>query len=493
MGEIFKRNWKRTTGVRAPENVTANDLVRLSEQGLLSTNATGLAGQIVSSSTPLETQLLGYTGGQWGPVSASGSGGLLNAATVGAIPTIEVPNPDYTTLRAALDAGHRVIHVVSDTTEASNIIFNTVTSGVYIKIDNGATVNLTFAQFRFVSCSSFVVEGNGTINQTNAATAAFEALNSSVGVIRGITIQKPGTTVDDAMTIDGGSNVRLIDCKINARRHARIRNASKVDFINCTFDDDNSGNIEAGVRCESGGLVRLYGCLFRGTYTSDDLSFGGCELNDGSRFEMYNCRSETLGANMYLVLGDKSVINGFTLQGGSNSKLHLSNTFTGGAEKAVGISISNVDLGAPTKVGGINGGERFEASSFHNVTSSGEGLNICRRYSRDNKFTNCRFGSRGGVGTIDAWGFNNTFNNCIFFGSLHVNGSGNIFTGCEVRGTGLLVYPETENNLLVGMKIGQDVTFMAGSSGNIISSSIIDGQINTIGNNISSANVELNL
>lgn len=461
MGNTFRRNWKKSTGKGAVAGSQQTDLALISDVGAIA------SGVVVAPSSNSFA------------VTVAGSG------------TAETPNPDFATLSDALNAGHRVIKVIGDTVEVStgSRLTITSTSGVSIEYLNGAETNFQANQLEFSSCPFVSIYGNGKLR--GAATEVLLSFAASTDAkLDGITIENAGGTAAQAIQATGGSNIIANGITILCRRPI-IVTGSEVNLIGCKIDGTN---IDQGVLVTGGGLAKVSNSVFSGTYTTDDFSLGGCFENDGSKIEIYNCRLETTSSDAYLVMGTRSIIDGLTIEPLSPStKLTLTNTFNSGPQKASEILVSNVNVGAISQVGGVNNGEGFEYSTFNNVVASGEGMTICDDDSQNNTFVNCRFGTRNAVGEIRAIGLNNKYSNCFFYGGLHVGGSGNSFTGCELIGSGVSVHPTTENNTMVGCHFAQDVHFLGGSSGNIISSSIVDGQIYSIGNNLSIGNIELNL
>lgn len=146
MGELFKKNWKRLTGVRGEDPLTPLEIVRLKDIAAASgapaptgvialggdlggtSNAAvveGLQSRPVASTAPASGQALAWDGSQWAPATISaGGGGTPSASGLGGEFRIDIPaGPDL----------------------ATKIAGATLPAGWSIQLGNGGTVDAELA------------------------------------------------------------------------------------------------------------------------------------------------------------------------------------------------------------------------------------------------------------------------------------------------------------------------------------------------------------
>ncbi len=463
MGEIFKRNWKKTTGVRPPTDLSDNDILRLAEQTQLTTNATGLAGQPVSSTTPTNGQVLKYSSGQWGPgVDASGSSGGAGGigVTVAGSGTAEVPSPDFATLREAITAGHRLINVVGDTLETASTLTITSTSGLSIYLHNDTQVNMQTAGIVVATSGRFIISGNGTLR--NNGGAGLLTTNASNGQIQNTRLLSEGNA-GLALVVSNGSRVEINGCTLQAERMGRVQNSSIGIFNGCILTGESEAS--EGLLGRTNSIIKITDCVYDGDIGgATNITVGGAETKEVD-YSVDGLSLLGAAGTLFMRLGDDSVVSNVKKNraGGGGTF-----NFSANGQEINRVHIFNVNLGAANTI--LPAGRVFD-STADRVISSGNAIRPNSTESRNNTYTNCIIG--GGIGVHTITGSSNKYVNCRFNGNTTIDGTGNIVTSCSFNGT---------------------LTFLATSSGNMVTSTIVDNTVTDNGNgNVRSALLELNL
>jgi hypothetical protein len=512
MGEIFKRNWKKVTGVRAPRPLKPEDVLRLLDQGLLTTNASGIAGIPIDASTipsgtvlifngtewvagaadavfggkvtvsglicgltpplltvaqdvntaineiwfmatsginlpsgafgpaggdltgtypnptvsgiqnvevapntPLLGQVLSYDGTRYVPVTPAAAAGA-GFVTVGGSGTSEHLTTDYSTLGAAIAAGHRSIDVVSDTIESANVVI--AASGAHVRMHN-ATIHLLTNSIQVGP--GLTVTGRGTVIG-NGGSLFTSALANSELRVNGIDIDGKNAT---STVINIGSPTQRVRLENTTIQQPASLNGS-VAVRNGRIQDvrvEGNGNTSWAFNFQgsSGRPGLASNITIAGTWAGNNscMFFQDDNLRlDGLFFDAVN------PVNLRFLLNAANV---------SLSNIHRADGFI--AWHPASTLVSNLTMDNCRAEFGVfpaAGGTRD--SHFSNCVASGSrGLLSSNAQASRNLYSNCKLGQPGSLTTATIWGDDNHFDGVVFEEPVLVRGSGHIFSNCRFR------------------------------------------------------------
>lgn len=181
-----RENWKRLMGKLPSTNtsVDSGDILRVQDQGRITTNATGLGGFPLSG-TPVVGSVYVFDGTNM-VVSGVTTPSTLSSftATVGSGVTA-----DYNSVGAAVTAGKTDVLVIANTLESGSM---TLPANFNMRIANNAVVNLQNANITLTDPGLVSISGPGTLRaQYSSAKAMFSsaAPTSSKLILSNIVLQ----------------------------------------------------------------------------------------------------------------------------------------------------------------------------------------------------------------------------------------------------------------------------------------------------------------
>lgn len=468
MGKIFKRNLKIQMG----KPIVGNESSDLATRA----GASGLASSLDS-------------------LISVGGGGAGIGVTVGGSGSVSVQSPDFSTVREAISAGHRIINVVSDTLETANVSL-TSTTGITITLYNGAEINLQSFYMTLSSCNKLLIAGNGILRSTTTSSGVLELFGSE-GRVEGIEIKSDGANAW-GLLIGNGSRCVVDGVKITSARMCNVARNSVGLLNSCRFIGRSPNEGDAGVVADFGeaptSVVKISDCTWEGQWgNSSAFAIGGSQ-NNGNVWEIYNCRimPETDGNALVMTISppNHAKIVGLGRTQGADEVYIVINELDP-PDYTDGLFISNVDFGSPS-ISWCASQTRNNNIHMTNCVSSGNFDFINYDNAHGGHYSNLKIGN--GNERVQVRGTNNVVSNCTFQGGLSVEGSGNLITNCQIEGSTIFSFVNGgRHNILRGSKINSSVTFNINTSGNMIADCIIGGTIAQLGNNISSNNLELNI
>lgn len=432
-----------------------------------------ISGVPISSTAIQTSQVWAYDGSEMVPSGISvGAGGTSIGVTVG-------PSESYTTIKAAIDAGETILHVLGNITETADI--SITAPGTTIYVYDGALINMDTYSFQLYDAERkrLLIEGHGTVKfSPTSFKTLFDSSNhlyeyQPLVVSRGIDYDLTGLTNTSSKIVGLGSFI-LEDSLIY------MPNVAAQQIL----DLDNSGYAHLNNVTFSGGGPLSHVAVTYETDTStnystismSNISFIG-QWRGGSLH--IQAQGGSAGAlNNINVLADSPNPINFYFAGSSNDcNVTVSNISTRrgsascfvGGKPVKGLSVDNCNLGNGAIINrDITTASflpRYERCKFNNVTAlSGNAIDLTNTPDHQyNQFTNCVFGDGSTVGAIS--GIYNNFNNCYFNGTLSVGGTGNMFSNCTFAGA---ITADGEQQFFSTSNILAGITFLTTSSGNTI-------------------------
>jgi hypothetical protein len=364
----------------------------------------------------------------------------IPGVTVAGSGTSDVPSPDYSTLAAALLAGHRSIFVVGDTLETANP--TVTTSGCVVRLMNEATVHIV-AGSRVILAVPSRIEGNGTI--MGADTQVIDIIGTD------------GRYSFDGITVDGrlqGTNDQLM-------RNAAGSRVAISDVTLILADALSTSRIEV----RDWDATNLY---VNGAGTPGSSNSERAFHFVGGRSQFKNIRFgpsfRTVGSHIPFNVVDvdaEITIDGVFFEGPPTPKILLSNRGRGTVrisnwssdhaqsnitatpsqpvanfhmENCQGIFFADPSL-PPTPV---------SDSTFLNVVASGSvgGVNAAKLFSRAeasrrNRYINCEQGDKNiapSSDTLEVWGEDFLISGNVLHQDVTIAGSGHRVDGCVFKG-----------------------------------------------------------
>ena len=154
--------------------------------------------------------------------------------------TVGPSGEDYTTVKAAIDAGHIRIFVKGNVTETAN---TTMTSNIYLYIADGVTWALSTFKINFGGANRVIyVRGNGDITTTGIA---FDAEANAGTLVDSIGVDYSNdTTTNGQATFNNIDKLRLRDCLMDIPNAADCGiSVDDLEMENVTLDG-------SGTNCE---------------------------------------------------------------------------------------------------------------------------------------------------------------------------------------------------------------------------------------------------
>lgn len=371
---------------------------------------------------------------------------------------------DYTTLKAAVDAGMARIMVMTSTTETDYIIINAVSlPNLFIYIKGGATVAMGVFDFEDTGALSVVVKGEGTISyaHTVANHELFDLSNTSSVAIDGVTITNTSTN-SGCVIVKENTLQRITNLKINLPNVARGGIFFDGDAIRAHFLSDvefvggGTSCSEAFITTDSGGTAE--NIVLSGTFKASSSTAADAVINQVFLGSINNIVCNHLNADIRITVGDGGTISNVTAFDNDvdiylNGNSSLSNAYLNTGDVVVGTSDFN---------------------RLANIETLGA-LNASNAGATNNEFVNCRFVAAS---------------NCV------IAGDRNKFTNVEILG-GASVPSGADNNGFVNCQFGVDagggaltLTVAAGANGTRIVGCMTDAAISDAGTGtVTAANV----
>jgi hypothetical protein len=349
------------------------------------------------------------------------------AATVGASGTAEFPSPDFATLRAALNAGHRMIDVVNDTLENGANIVLASTSGLSVRMYNGATIDMRGGSLDFNGPGLVEIRGNGVINADGAVLLANNL------ILDGIELRCNSSSNTNIFSIDADGSAKMQNSRFLLGRvsSAFIGSRANASLNGCTFvgRDDGSQSQES-IDAAAGAILQLNNCVFEGDFNNTVPALGGHAVGSRVTYSNVEVRPIDAGAsNMQMRFVSDQVLDNFRVRSDFGNPIVTFRAQFGVTRRA---KVTNCDLGT---LGGFTGGtgEEVSDSYFSNVTASGTSIQPFVADSKDNRMVNCVMGRPNAGGSTLLTGRRHYFSNCRFLpsSSVTIQGSGHVISNCE--------------------------------------------------------------
>lgn len=407
----------------------------------------------------------------------SGSGGIatitagsqIHAVTAGSDVTISsdfffdatvgASGADYTTVKAAIDAGKVSILVISSVTESANITIPGATSpNVLLYIKEGVTLSLS--TFRFLNTGALVavyIRGEGVISYAHT-TVNQEAFDLTAGVV----LDHQGVTITNTSNQDGCSYAtsgvvqRIRSCVLNLpnKQGGGFTSADSKAY----FDDIEV--VGGGSACEDGmdvDFANITNLYVRGTFITQ--ASGNALLIQDSNISNVIFEHTTNPINVAAYF---SFVDNLTTNSPDNQALTLDNpsTIVNVFEGISQLHLFGCAIVSNAEVHNVDNGNLSDVR-YTNVSVLGT-IDFSDVASSTGHYSACRF-----VNLTSIAGDHNGFDNCVFHPTV-TTASGadyNRFVGCKV-----------------GAGLGTETfSITAGSIGTIIIGSTVDAAISDAG------------
>lgn len=320
--------------------------------------------------------------------------------------TVGASGAEYTTVKAALDAGHRSLVLIDDTTEAADTTLSG-SGGVYIFIKDGVTWDLGDNDV-FLDELNLILEGSGTLDVARTtAGSTFSGSNDQWAIIRDITIVNSGSTeplIDGLTATIENVNVILPDSSCETFS----TNDSPQNLINIRF-------YGAGSSCNPN--------VFIGNYSSASNLFFFGEFASGATI-LENGISSTC-SSIFFYHETSAVV--FSISGSADNVV-ISEAY--GTNPGVTLSISG-----DAKVNGIINEDDVDvtvtlgnSSSLSNAQLGGGDIDI---QSSDSVMLHA-VTTTGTLDMTDASATNALLTNCRISEALTIEGDRHKLTNCEI-------------------------------------------------------------
>lgn len=322
--------------------------------------------------------------------------------------TVGSSGADYSTVKAAIDAGKTSLCVIADTTETADIAVPS--GGFTMFIKSGKTVAMGDFQFTFAGVRNVFVYGQGAISYAfTTSKYLFSNSSTSILVLDGITLDNNSTSSYSAISaaIEHFNNIRI---ELPNTISGGIDASAKSYYSNIEL-------VGGGTSCETAMNLPSDSSLatnivLSGTFKAGASGDYAIIVGRGSQLSNVFCKHST---NSLAIQVSGTISNLATDVSGQNILLFLSGT---SQPKVFGAFLKAGDLDLTS----------VDNSYVVNLTTTGSITNPGSAAS-NNVFLDCRV-----TGALTYGGVNGKFTNCEFLGGVTVpsGANDNGFVNCQM-------------------------------------------------------------